>query len=156
MGRYKQGVFNPIHPEKYKGNTKNIIYRSSWELKFFSKIDLNPNVIEWSSEEIIIPYVCPLSEDKKQKIRRYFPDVYVKYRDIKGNIRKTLIEIKPHKQTLPPEIPKDNSRKSKNRFQKELAEFAINEAKWKAAEIYAEKKNLEFIKLTEKNAGLLF
>ena len=28
-----KGKFNPIHPDKYKGDPSNIIYRSLWEFK---------------------------------------------------------------------------------------------------------------------------
>ena len=54
--RYKQGNYTPRHPEKYKG-TWPIIYRSSYELLFCKFCDDNTNVIEWSSESIVIPYI---------------------------------------------------------------------------------------------------
>ena len=51
-----RGRYIPTYPKKYKGDPSNIIYRSLWERKFMGWCDLNENVIEWGSEEIIIPY----------------------------------------------------------------------------------------------------
>ena len=51
-----KGKFHPKNPGKYRGNTSNIIYRSMWELRFMRYLDSHPHVIEWASEEIIIPY----------------------------------------------------------------------------------------------------
>ena len=51
----KQGRFKPRNPGKYKGDPSNIIYRSSWEKKFMLWCDCNLNVLEWGSEEIVIP-----------------------------------------------------------------------------------------------------
>jgi hypothetical protein len=76
-GKYHQGRFNPRNPEKYKGDVRNIIYRSSWELKFLQWCDRNDSILEYGSEEFFIPYRDPTTG----KIRRYFPDAYVKYKD---------------------------------------------------------------------------
>ena len=51
-----------------------MIYRSSWEYKFYEMVDITPTVKEWGSEEIIIPYISPVDG----KRHRYFPDFYVK------------------------------------------------------------------------------
>ena len=93
---YKQGLYTPINKEKYigKGTPR---YLSSWELKFFRWCDLNTNIIEWGSENIIIPYISPVDK----RIHRYMVDNYVKIKE--GNkITKYLIEIKPKKQTVAP------------------------------------------------------
>ena len=66
----KQGRFKPRNPGKYKGDPSNIIYRSSWEKKFMLWCDCNLNVLEWGSEEIVIPYRSPLD----RRVHRYFPD----------------------------------------------------------------------------------
>ena len=50
-----KGRYNPIHPKKYKGDHHNIVYRSLWERKFMVYCDTSDNIIEWGSEEIIIP-----------------------------------------------------------------------------------------------------
>ena len=38
--------------------------------------DNNPSILQWGSEEIIIPYRAP-----DGKLRRYFPDFYIKVRE---------------------------------------------------------------------------
>ncbi|SVE28479.1 uncharacterized protein METZ01_LOCUS481333, partial [marine metagenome] len=90
--RYK-GKFRPQNIEKYKGNPSNIVYRSGWELDFMKYLDRQPEVLQWNSEEIIIPYKSPIDG----KWHRYYPDFWV--RTSKGE---SLIEIKPKKQTKPP------------------------------------------------------
>ena len=55
-GQYKQGYYEPIYPQKYKTNSKQIIYRSSWEFKLCKWFDLTPEVIEWASEPVSIKY----------------------------------------------------------------------------------------------------
>ena len=39
-GRFKQGYYTPTYPKKYTTNSKQIIYRSSWELKLCNWFDL--------------------------------------------------------------------------------------------------------------------
>jgi hypothetical protein len=69
-----KGTFLPKNPSKYNGNSKNIIYRSNWELRVMKYFDDHPNVIWWASEELPIPYVSPVDN----KTHRYFPDFIVK------------------------------------------------------------------------------
>ena len=133
--RYK-GKFRPQNSEKYRGNASNIIYRSGWELKFMKYLDRQPNILQWSSEEVIIPYRSPIDG----KVHRYYPDFWIK--TLKGE---TLIEIKPKKQTKP---PKPNP-KHKRRYLKEVKTWGINEAKWKAAEEFCENKGWNWEIITE-------
>lgn len=144
---YRQGFYRPKFPEKYKGNVNNIVYRSNYELVAFRFFDHNPNVLEWSSEETIIPYANPLTG----RTSRYFVDVYAKMKDKNGVERKYLIEIKPHAQTLPP-VQKSN-RKTKSLLYQQ-AEYVKNQAKWKAASEWCNRKNMSFVILTEKQLGL--
>ena len=65
-----KGKFKPHNPFKYVGDPTNIIYRSLWELRFMRYLDSHPNVTQWASEEITIPYFSPVDK----KIHRYFPD----------------------------------------------------------------------------------
>lgn len=149
-----KGKFKPINPEKYKGDPTNIIYRSLWEAKFFRYVDKHPHVIWWASEELSIPYRSP--EDNK--IHRYFPDVIVNIINQKTNKPETImIEIKPKKQTLPPDPSKKNSTKSgriSRRYLNEAKTYAINCAKWEAAEEYCKEKGWKFVKYTEKELGV--
>ena len=69
-----KGKYRPTNKRKYKGDVNSIVYRSLWERKFMVYLDTNPDITEWGSEEIVIPYVSPLDG----KRHRYFPDFYVK------------------------------------------------------------------------------
>ena len=136
------GKYRPTNRKKYKGDPTNIIYRSLWELKFMKYCDLNENVLEWGSEEIVIPYVSPIDN----RVHRYFPDFYVRVRSKTGRIEKLIIEIKPLKQTTP---PKKQQRRTK-RYITEVTTYAVNDAKWKAAREYCADRNWQFKILTEK------
>jgi hypothetical protein len=136
-----KGKFVPKNPKKYKGDPSEIIFRSLWERKCMVDFDENPNVLEWSSEELKIPYVSP----KDGHMHRYFPDFVIKVKDRKENIRTILIEVKPKKETIPPIVPK---RKTK-RYLSEVMTWGINSAKWKAAEEFCKSVGWEFKKITE-------
>lgn len=141
-----KGKFKPLNPKKYRGNPTNIIYRSSWELKYMSELDKDENVIEWSSEEVIIYYKNPFD----QKTHRYFPDFYVK-KKIGEEIKEFIIEIKPYKQTQKPKKPaKQKNGKYPLQFLKEAGTFILNNMKWDAARLYCAKKGYEFKILSEK------
>ena len=86
-----KGRFNIRNPSKYKGDPQRIIYRSLWERKFMVYCDTNDAILEWGSEEIIIPYLSPIDG----RIHRYFPDFYIKVRQHDGSIEKSIVEIKP-------------------------------------------------------------
>ena len=101
-----KGRYNPQHPKKYKGDHHNIIYRSLWERKFMVYCDTNERILEWGSEEVIIPYLSPWDG----KMHRYFPDFYIKVKQSTGKIKKFIIEVKPKNQTRP---PKPVTRKTK-------------------------------------------
>lgn len=139
-----QGTYKPQHPEKYKGDSSNISYRSSWELTMMRRFDTDDSVILWSSEETIIPYRCPVHPTK---IRRYFVDFYVKVKKPDGTIIEELIEVKPDIQTRPPKI---EGKKKGKRVIKEAITYATNQAKWEAAETYCKKKGWNFRVMTEK------
>ena len=143
-----KGRYNPVNPKKYKGNPENIIYRSLWERKFMVYCDTNDKVLEWGSEEIIIPYISPWDGKK----HRYFPDFYIKVKQSSGNIKKFIIEVKPKKQTRP---PKPVERKTK-RWIKEVRTFGINEAKWKHATKWCKDNDMEFKILTEEELGIRY
>ena len=144
MKTYK-GRYRPSNPRKYRGDYENIIYRSSWERKFMVYCDRNDSILEWGSEEIIIPYRSPLDG----KIHRYFPDFYVKAKQSDGSIKKIIIEVKPKKQCKPPEIPK---RKTKY-FIAEVRTWGVNKAKWEAAIEFCNDRQMEFMILTEDHLG---
>ena len=143
-GTYK-GKYKVKNPEKYLGDLKDVIYRSSWELSFMKWCDLNPNILKWASEPFPIPYVSPL--DKKR--HRYFPDFYVKLKTKDGQIEEHIIEIKPKNQTRPPQTPKRNTRPRRRRYARENITWRINKSKWTSAETLCENKGWKFTVLTE-------
>ena len=131
----------PKNPKKYKGDPTKIISRSSWELRTFKWLDDNENVLEWSSEEIVIPYYSPVDN----KMHRYFPDVYAKFKVSNNRIKTYLIEIKPEYQVKEPEIKKRITKQYIN----EVCTYAVNTAKWKAARQYCLDRSWEFKIITE-------
>lgn len=145
--KYNQGRFHPQNPEKYKGDVKNIIYRSSWEVHFMRYCDRNSNILEWGSEEFWIPYLDPTTN----KIRRYFPDFVIKVKDNNNQIKKYIIEVKPKRQTRP---PVQSSRKKTKTYINESMTYEKNIAKWKAAKEWCADRMIEFKIITEDELGL--
>ena len=141
-----KGKYRPNNPLKYKGDYRNIIYRSLWELKFMKYCDSNQNILEWGSEEFWLPYRSPLDN----KVHRYFPDFYIKVRETTGKINKMVIEVKPKKQCMEPKRPKKKTRG----YIYEVREYARNQAKWKAARTYCLDRGYEFKILTENELGI--
>lgn len=147
MYMYYQGKFTPKNYKKYKGNPTNIVYRSLWELKFMNYCDMNSNILEWNSEEIVIPYVSPIDK----RYHRYFVDFWVKLREKTGEVKTYLFEIKPKKYTQP---PNQNPKRKTKKWLQENYEYAKNQAKWKAAKEYCADRRIEFKILTEEELGI--
>jgi len=140
------GRFRPSNPQKYAGDYKNIIYRSSWECRVMNWLDKNPNIVSWASEELIIPYVSPVDG----RWHRYFPDFVVKVKDKNGQLRTMILEVKPKKQTQAP-IPQ---RRVTKRYITEVTTWGVNQAKFKAATEYCLDRGWEFKVITEDHLGL--
>jgi hypothetical protein len=144
--KYLQGKYKVRNVEKYMGDPTNVIYRSSWELKFLNWCDNNPSVVSFSSEEIVIPYKSPVDG----KYHRYFVDFMIKIRT-KDDITKTyLVEIKPKKQTMPPE----HKKRITKQYITEVVTWGVNQAKWKAASEYCLDRGWEFKILSEKDLNV--
>lgn len=140
--RFNQGIFKPLHREKYKG-TFPIKYRSSLELKVFRWLDNNQNIVSWGSESVIIPYISPVDN----KVHRYFVDLNITL--LNNNIyEKYLIEIKPLAQALP---PKQSTNKKASTILYETVMYSINQAKWEAARKWCSQHNYKFLIFTEKH-----
>jgi hypothetical protein len=139
-----KGWFTPRNPQKYKGDATNIVYRSSWELRVMKYLDEQPKVIWWASEEIIIPYKSPVD----QKMHRYFPDFIARIRQENREIT-VILEVKPFKQT---QLPTQKRRTQK--FIQEVATYAINQEKWRAADLFCKEHGWQFKIITEKELGL--
>ena len=142
-----KGKYYPRYPKKYKGDPRNIIYRSLWERKFMNYCDLNETISEWQSEEFWIPYRSPIDN----RIHRYFPDFFVKYIDKKGNKRTMVVEVKPKKETKMPNV---NPKKRTKAWAQSVQTYAVNQAKWKAAREFCAARNIEFKIMTEDNLGI--
>lgn len=141
-----KGRYRVNNPGKYAGDPTCVIYRSLWELKFMKWCDTNNAVLEWGSEEIIIPYLSPIDN----RIHRYFVDFYIKIKDKNGNIQRYLIEIKPSKFTKPPQKP---ARVTK-RYIEEVMTWGVNQSKWKNATEFCENRGWKFEILTESDLGI--
>jgi hypothetical protein len=137
------GKFFPKNAKKYLGDPNNIYYRSLWERRVMVRLDENPNVIEWSSEEIVIPYLSPVDN----RYHRYFPDFFVRIKNDKGLTEAMILEVKPKKQSEPPKVQK----KATKRYIKEVVTFGVNEAKWKAATEFCQDRGWQFRVITEEN-----
>jgi hypothetical protein len=138
--------YKPSHPEKYRGTVDNIVCRSSWERTVCQFLDLSPAVMEWSSEEFVIPYINPLDG----RPHRYFPDFLVKVKNREGGTRIIMIEVKPAAQTRAPVKPTRKTR----RYLREMATYAVNSSKWEAAKGFCDSQGWEFLILTEAMARL--
>jgi|TARA_B100000900_G_scaffold282077_1_gene241364 hypothetical protein len=141
-----KGKYSPSYPRKYKGDPTNIVYRSLWERKFMVYCDLNENILEWGSEEIVMPYRSPVDG----RVHRYFPDFYIKVKESTGRIKKMIIEIKPKRQCSPPAKPK----KQTKGYLREAFEYAKNQAKWEAASEWCKDRGYIFKVFTEKELGI--
>lgn len=150
---YDNGVYVVKNKNKYAGDTKRVFYRSSLEKRFFAECDNDPNVVKWEAEppRFSIKYFSPVDSNE----HTYYPDVYVE-KIIKGGLFKFLVEIKPSSMLKKPEKPKVLTINSKRAWKRRMDKYAIIDAKRKAAQTYATKKNMVYIFLTEKyiNKGL--
>lgn len=133
-----KGKFKAKNTDKYKGNAANIVYRSLWERQCMKYFDGTDDIMEWSSEEIVVPYV---SVDGR--VHKYYVDFWFK----KADGSTFLMEVKPLRQCKPPVKKKRITRK----FLNEVTTYKINMNKWLAARKYAADHGWKFIIVTEKN-----
>lgn len=146
--RFKQGIFVPQNKEKYKGRDYPR-YLSSWELKLFRFCDYNPDVLEWGSESIVIPYVSPIDN----KVHNYIVDAIIKLKTKEG-IKKFLVEVKPYKQTIKPSNKLTKTNKVPKSLLYEQLNYIRNQAKWNAAKEWCKKRDMEFTILTEHQLNI--
>ncbi len=139
------GKFTPKNPQKYIGDHKNIIYRSSWEAKVMDWLDKNPNIISWASEELTVPYISPVDS----RWHRYFPDFIVKVKSRDGKLKTLMLEVKPKRQTMEPAPRKRITKQYIN----EVTTYGVNQAKWKYATEFCLDRGWEFQIITEDHLG---
>lgn len=130
------GKFLPTNINKYSGDYTSIVYRSMWEKHAFKWCDQNPNIVKWSSEEVVVPYYW----DIDKRFHRYFIDLKIVF----SNGKTLLVEIKPDKETKVPKRP-DKSK----RYISEAMTYVKNQNKWEAAAAYAKERGWEFQVWTE-------
>jgi hypothetical protein len=138
--KYSQGVYKPLPRGGYIGK-KNPRFLSSWEHRFFRWCDTNRNVIKWGSESLAIPYISPVDG----KMHKYLVDNMVHLKE-GTKVIKYLIEIKPKKQTKPPTT---HGNKKRSTLIYENHTYAVNTAKWAAAETWCKSHDYKFLILTE-------
>ena len=137
LPRFARGKFSPKNQQKYVG-TKTPTYRSSWEHAFMRLCDEHPNVYQWASESIKIPYRHPFTG----KYTVYVPDFFIVYNS-KGQKRiAELIEVKPNNQAKLENIGKNVQNQ---------AAYIVNKAKWEAAGKWCKNKGIRFRILTESD-----
>lgn len=147
---YIQGFYKLTKPDKYVGDPTQVIFRSSWERKMFHWCENNPSVIKWGSEIAPIRYWSEVD----QKERRYFPDIWLIMQTRSHGKKRVIVEIKPHKETMPPKGPKNNGVKTKAKYLNEAMTYQRNKDKWKAAQAFADKHDMVFMILTEYELGI--
>jgi hypothetical protein len=135
MSRFAQGKFTPKNPEKYIGK-KTPTYRSGWEFTFCKFCDENPNIQQWASEAIRIPYKNPFTG----KNTVYVPDFFISYTDQQGKEHVELIEVKPKNQAVQEQVGKNKSNQ---------AQYALNQVKWAAAQAWCKQQRIKFRIVTE-------
>jgi len=115
-------------------------------------LDSHPKVLEWGSEELIVPYRSPIDG----RVHRYFPDFLVKQINKNGIKETILIEVKPKAQTIPPDISKKSTGKGNvsRKYINEVKTWGINQAKWKAAEDYCKDRGWKFQIMHEGHLGI--
>lgn len=136
MSKFANGQFQVKNQAKYIGN-KTPTYRSGWEFVFMNFCDNNPNILQWASEAIKIPYRNPLTN--KQTV--YVPDFLIIYVDKAGNKHAEVIEVKPTRETTV-----EAAGKSK----RAQAAAIINMAKWEACNAWCRQQGLKFRVVTER------
>lgn len=106
--------------------------------------DETDSIVQWSSEEIVIPYLSPVDG----KMHRYFVDLLITVKNAEGKYKTFLIEIKPEAQVRK---PRKTAKKSEIRYIEEVRVYAVNQAKWLAARQHCKKMGWEFVIWTEKH-----
>lgn len=110
------------------------------------RLDSHPDVIQWASEELVIPYRSPVDG----RVHRYFPDFWVKKKTKDGKIEIDVIEVKPSKETQPPE----KRTRITPKYLYEVKTWGVNNAKWEQAHKYCKKRGWNFKIMTEKELGI--
>lgn len=146
--KYYQGTYDVKNVDKYIGDISRVMFRSKWEYKFCWYCDNNSSIIQWSCEEISIPYQVIEKSNLVTKI--YFPDFWTKIIKPNGEEEEFIFEVKPWKQTQEPSEPKRKTMTSLKNYEYRLKDYQLNLLKWDAAKKYCDRRGIKFKVLTEK------
>lgn len=135
------GRYVPSNPKKYHGDPDRIVFRSLWERRCMVMFDEDPRILQWSSEETIVPYRSP----KDGLIHRYFPDFLVVAQQADGTQKVKMVEVKPYAKLQMP-VPK---KKVTRKFLKEVVEYEVIQTKKRAAEAFCADRGWEYVFITE-------
>ena len=158
-GKYKsakRGLYKLLNPEKFIPPVDNYMqstclnedgalcvqFKSSLEMRAFKYADFNKYIRKWSLEPFSIPYIKPSDNQK----HRYYPDLYFEF----SNGEKFIVEIKASSERSKPVPPERKTISSVQRFAKDCLTYAVNCAKWQAAEQFCKLHGYHFTVLTEK------
>jgi len=157
---YHQGNYTPKNKDKViKLNTQGgVYYRSSWELKIMTWLDMNVKVTKWGSENLRIPYQMTHFENGDQKIKEhsYYPDFYYEMM-IDDRLKQVVVEVKPNEEYKDAilftegkfNIPDGLSLKKLKNLEFKFKMAQRNSEKWKTMIAWCNKKGYEFIIITE-------
>lgn len=144
--RYKQGYLKLKNKSKYLGDPNLVIYRSSYEKKFYKELDEDNNVVGWEAEPewLKVKYVDPISK----KIRTYYPDVFV-IKNVNGERKQFVIEIKSNAFLKKPIKKQNMTPKQRKSYMKKMYNFLVIMSKKSAAQKMCERKGWEYLFMTE-------
>lgn len=159
----KQGYYFVKNTEKYVGDPRLVIYRSSWEYSFCKWCDYSPSIVRWASEPVKVPFydkVTKANECRKLGlnpnnprnwiIKNYNIDFLVEVKKDENTIEKWYIEIKPKKKLFKPKpVKKTAPLKEQRKFNNAAKEYMLNEEKFAAMKAYANRQNAKFYVFTE-------
>tara|TARA_B100000029_G_scaffold385227_1_gene380874 strand:- start:798 stop:1163 length:366 start_codon:yes stop_codon:yes gene_type:complete len=109
--------------------------------------DHTDNIVEWGSEEVVIPYKSPIDG----RFHRYYPDFYIKVRSKSAGMKKYIIEVKPKKQV---KGPVEKPKRKTAAWKRDVFTYMKNRAKWDAAEDFCKDRQMKFLILTEDHLAI--
>lgn len=156
----KKGLYTPKNPEKYIGDLSDIMYMSSWELKFMIYCDHRSEILKWGSECFFVPYTMERKDPKTGAIKKtnhkYYPDFYLEVIDPNSpeGFKRLVVEVKPSSEVNEPKPPKKFSTKAMKNFEYAITAYQKNMYKWSKTKEYCSARGMEFMLVTEKHLGL--
>ena len=157
---YNQGNYVPKNKDKVLklNNNGGVYFRSSWEKKIMTWLDLNEKIIKWGAECMKIPYQMTHFDNGDTRVKEhcYYPDFYYEMRLQNDDLKQVVVEVKPMKEYNMVlalnegrlSVPEDKGKKLKN-FEYDLKMAYKNKQKWETMINWCKLKGYEFIIITE-------